>query len=104
METVEGVGDRLKGSINPEEVQERDILKQGGATATPSFESTAKPIKMLDSAQITGVHMKHYMINYMNKSGQVFVNKTAAQGIVQAITLFYMQHEETAIISVMCIL
>lgn len=72
--------------------------------ASPPFERLAQPIREPEDARIDGEHLKHYIINYLNRRGEVHVEKIAAKGIVTAITLFYVKFDETAIISVVCIL
>jgi len=81
------------------EKTEREILAN-----TPGHEARAEPISMLDGAKISGEHLKHYIINYVTKTGKFHVEKLAAKGIVSAITQFYIAFNETAIVSVICVL
>lgn len=68
------------------------------------FEATASPLKTPEHTRITGEHIKHYLVTYIDRKGSFNVEKVAAKGIVTAITIFYMSKAETAIVSVVCVL
>ncbi len=70
------------------------------AAITPS----PVPVDKALHGRIDGEHMKSYIINYLSRDGTFKVEKVCAKGIVTAITVFYMQSQETAIVSVVCVL
>jgi len=85
-------------------------IPRGGAPApatlpvAPTFEARCQPLKVPAHAVISGEHLKHYLVTYIREDGQFHVEKVAAPGIMQSITLFYRMHAETAIVSVVCVL
>lgn len=84
---------------NPEEKREREIT-----AANPGFEAQAEPIRAPLTRGKVGEHVKHYIINYVTESGEFKVERIPGKGIVHAITQFYCQFSETAIVSVICVL
>lgn len=68
------------------------------------FETRSAPLKMPEHTRLNGEHIKSYVLTYINKQGGFHCAKVAAKGMVTAITMFYMQHEESAIVSVVCVL
>lgn len=72
------------------------------------FEAQAQPIKeppdLYSHAVPDGEHIKSYVVTWIDRAGKFHVEKIAAKGIVMAITLFYGQLKETAIVSVVCVL
>ncbi len=65
---------------------------------------TPSVVKLPDAASRNGTHLKHYIISYIDNGGKFHVRDVAAKGIVTAITMFYMEVQETAIVSVVCVL
>lgn len=81
------------------EIREAQILKD-----VSGFEGRAEPVKPLSEPQLRGEHIKHYLINYVDRAGKFHVERLAAKGIVMAITMFYVKFSETAVVSVICVL
>lgn len=88
----------VTGRPDSEQV-EHNILKE-----RTDFEARTQIVKAPEFTKQDGEHMKSYLINYIDRAGKFHCEKIAAKGIVTAISIFYMQCAEKAIVSVICVL
>lgn len=85
----------------PRDAEQREMTLLEKVT---KYEARSQPIQAPAVTLKDGEHLKSYVISYIDQKGVFHCERVSAKGIVTAITLFYIAHEETAIVSVVCVL